>query len=156
MLWIWPKVIFVLEGTSPSSWRSNTVRHLVRYMCVCVSVYSVCGDGESFYERAHCPCTVNKLSKLIQSIPQYGAQRLWPSENASFFSLSLSLSIRVSLFSGQMNDLYMSLRLAAFGSNINMINNTTDRVLNNWLERGRVRPIQSVLFLASSRSTNDI
>lgn len=104
----------------------------------------------------HGPCTVNKLSKLIQSIPQYGAQRLWPSENASFFSLSLSLSIRVSLFSGQMNDLYMSLRLAAFGSNINTINNTTDRVLNNWLERGRVRPIQSVLFLASSRSTNDI
>lgn len=32
---------------------------------------------------------------------------------------------------GQMNDLYMSLRLAAFGSNINMINNTqyTDYVV---------------------------
>lgn len=33
-----------------------------------------------------------------------------------------------------MNDLYMSLRLAAFGSNINMINNTQYRLCNSMYE----------------------
>lgn len=113
--------------------KKKKMRRLVRVPIVVVfyaMAFAVIANAIIFMNEliVHGPCTVNKLSKLIQSIRQFGAQT-----NAAiqkmlyifFFSFAVDI-LHVS--SGQMNDLYMSLRLTAFSSNINTINNTT-----NWL-----------------------
>lgn len=44
------------------------------------------------------------------------------------FFFPFNFVVVVAFFSGQANDLYMSLRLASFGSSTNTINNTADGV----------------------------
>lgn len=83
------------------------------------------------------PCIVNKISKLIQNVldnmlcvcvhaVQSTQSNCLPSPSpyhTIYFNLLL-FRLLYFFLAGQMNDLYTSLRSEAFGSNINMINNT--------------------------------